>query len=107
MPEYTIAVIISIICALILDAFVLKTNLYKTTKWWIFILLVIFLQTVVDNYLNGRWWQESFIVGPYDPNQYSGIKIIETPLENYGFGISMMWFVVSIFEFLESKKKSN
>lgn len=102
MPEYTITVIASLLLVGILDVFVLKTKLYANKKFLVFIVFVILLQTIVDNYLNGRWWQDSFIVGPYGEEFYSGIKIIETPLENYGFGIAMMWLNVMIFEKLLS-----
>jgi hypothetical protein len=104
MLEYTFAVIISLIIIVILDMFVFKTKLILQSKWWLFLGLVIVLQTIVDNYLNGRWWLDSFIVGPYDPVQYSGIRIFETPLENYGFGIAMIWLCAILFEVIERNK---
>jgi hypothetical protein len=104
MPEYTIAVIISLLLLLVADLWIVRSKLILSRRFQIFIFMVIVLQTIVDNYLNGRWWLDSFIVGPYPEQFYSGIRIIETPLENYGFGIAMMWLTVMIFESLPSTK---
>lgn len=106
MPEYTIFVIFALIVALIID-FGLQTKVILKPRFWVFLLIVVFLQTIVDNYLNGRWYLDSFIVGPYDSRFYSGIKIIETPLENYIFGIALLWNCVSLFEFYDKKPKVN
>lgn len=61
------------------------------------------MQTIVDNWLNGRWWFDGYLVGPYDSAFYSGIKIWESPLENYFFGIGLLWMNVSVYEFLTRK----
>jgi len=106
MPEYTIFVIIALILSLILD-FALKTKVILKPRFWLFLVIVIILQTIVDNYLNGRWWLDSYLVGPYGSSFYSGIKIIETPLENYLFGIALLWNCVSVFEYLNNKKIKN
>lgn len=100
MFEYTIWVIISIVLVIALDLFVLKTRLFLLKKTYLFLLIVTILQTIVDNYLNGRWWLESYIVGPYNPVHFSGIRIIETPLENYFFGYALIMLNVIIFEYL-------
>jgi len=102
--EYTFLVIISLIISLTLDTLVLSTNLIKKPRFWIFLIIVIFLQTIVDNWLNGRWFWSGYIVGPYGSEFFSGIKIWHTPLENYIYGIALLWMVVSVFEFL---KKAN
>jgi len=104
MPEYTIAVITSLILLAVIDIFVAKTKLLGNKRFWIFLFFVVALQTIVDNYLNGRWWLESYIVGPYPEQFYSGIRVIETPLENYGFGIAMMMTVLIVFERLERNR---
>lgn len=106
IPLYTLSVLIGLILTLFIDYYVLKTRLIKNKKWWLYVGVLFLLHTIVDNYLNGRWWMDSYIVGPYKEGTYSGINIIETPLENYGFGFAMMLLVISIFEYLESKKLS-
>lgn len=102
MLEYTIFVIIALFVALILD-FLLQTKVILKPRFWLFLVIVIILQTIVDNYLNGRWFLDSYLVGPYGEQFYSGIKIIETPLENYLFGIALIWNCVSVFEFYNKK----
>jgi len=91
--------------ALVMDLFLLKTKLILQTKFWILIVFVIFMQTIFDNWLNGRWGNGNYIVGPYDPKYYSGIKILFTPLENYIFGIVLIWMVISVFEFQRNKSE--
>jgi lycopene cyclase domain-containing protein len=104
MFEYTFLVIISLVIVLIIDIFILKTKLFLQKNTYFFLGIVTVLQTIVDNYLNGRWWLESYIVGPYNQNQYSGINIIETPLENYFFGYALLMLNVILFEYFLSKK---
>lgn len=106
MPEYSIFVVVALILSLLLDS-ALNTKVILKPRFWLFLLIVILLQTIVDNYLNGRWWLESYLVGPYDTRFYSGIKIIETPLENYLFGIALIWNCVSVFEFFNKKQINN
>jgi|LakMenE18May11ns_1017448.scaffolds.fasta_scaffold9343332_2 hypothetical protein len=107
MKEYTILVILALFICFILDKFVFKTLLQSQKKFWIFIAFVVFLQTIVDNWLNGRWWLNGYLVGPYDDRFYSGIKIWETPLENYFFGIALIWMNLIFIEYwraIKSKK---
>ena len=97
---YTAFVILTTLLALALDLRVLRTNLALTKKFWVFMLIVTALQTVVDNYLNGRWWQEFCIVCDYDQTLF---KLIETPVENYLYGFSLIYMVLSVYEFLQMR----
>ena len=100
MPEYTLLVIFSLIVVSILDLLILKTCLLKQRRYYLFLIIVVILQTIVDNYLNGRWFQNDPIVGPYGETFYSNILIWHTPLENYFFGISLVTLSIIIFEHL-------
>ncbi len=100
MLEYTVLVIIFLVFDLILDYF-LGTNLYLQKKFWILISLVILLQTIFDNWLNGRWFFDSFIVGPYGQRFYSGVVVWNTPLENYFYGIGLIWMCIIVFEYFK------
>lgn len=98
---YTQLTVISVIFTILLDL-ILKTGILKQKKFWWFILAVILLQTVVDNYLNGRWLAGVPIVGPYGKEFYSGIRVWHTPLENYFFGFSLITCNIVVFEKLKS-----
>jgi lycopene cyclase domain-containing protein len=104
--NYTQLVIIALISCLILD-FVTKQKLIFRPKFWILMLFVVILQTIFDNYLNGRWFANEPIVGPYDKNVYSGINIWHTPLENYFFGIALIYLNVIIYESFLKIAKTN
>jgi hypothetical protein len=103
--EYTIFCFFSLILAWFLDIKILKVKVYKQKKFWFFFAICIILQTIVDNWLNGRWWFDGYIVGPYNPQFYSSLKIFETPLENYFFGIGLIWMNVAVYEFLIKSSK--
>jgi lycopene cyclase domain-containing protein len=105
--SYTNLTIFAISFVVILDLFILKTKLLLTKRFYYFLLVVAIWQTIVDNYLNGRWFMNEAIVGPYNPAFFSGIKIWHTPLENYFFGFALVIFNVSIFEWLTKKPKSH
>jgi hypothetical protein len=107
MPfEYTVLVIIGVIGILVLDKLILKTKLLFRPVFWCFSAVIIILQTIVDNYLNGRWWYNEPIVGPYGDKFYSTIKIWHTPIENYIYGLTLIWLNIIIFEYLTRKQKS-
>ena len=101
--NYTQLTVLALILVLITDQYWLKTKILLTRRFGWFLLAVVILQTIVDNYLNGRWLANNPIVGPYNPEFFSGIKIWHTPLENYGFGIALISLNVIIFEFLERR----
>ena len=99
MPSYTILTIISVVLVLLLD--LRFTRFVCRKKFWIFYVFVIVLHTIVDNYLNGRWFANIGIVWKYQ--HFSGISIWHTPLENYFFGWSLVTFNLINFEFLKRK----
>jgi hypothetical protein len=101
--SYTGLTIIAVISVAIIDLFILKTRLLLSRKFYLFLIVVTLWHTVVDNYLNGRWFLNEAIVGPYNLSYYSGVKIWHTPIENYFFGYSLILFNISIFEFMIKK----
>jgi hypothetical protein len=101
--EYTYLVIFSFIINFLLDNFILQTKLFKQRKFYILLGFVVVLQTIFDNWLNGRWNFDGYIVGPYGEEFYSKIVIWNTPLENYLYGISLVWMNLIVFEFLIAK----
>lgn len=102
MPNYTFLTILSLFVVYFLD-YILGTKLLWKKKYYLFYLLIVVLHTIVDNYLNGRWGLGSYIVGPYDPTSYSGIKLWFTPLENYFFGFSLISLNIVLYEFFKNK----
>lgn len=99
MPSYTTLTVISVILVLLLDLW--KTGFVFRKKFWVFWIFVIILHTIVDNYLNGRWLSGVGIVWKYQ--EFSGILIWHTPLENYFFGWSLITLNLIIFELLKVK----
>jgi lycopene cyclase domain-containing protein len=102
--SYTTLTILSIIITICLDFF-LKTKLLLKPKFWLFLGLVVIAQTIVDNYLNGRWWLNEPIVGPYSGEFFSQIKVWHTPLENYFFGLALIVSNCIVFEYLLARKE--
>ena len=104
MPEYTILTFLACLAVVILDLKILSTKLLTQKWYYLFLLLVVILQTIVDNYLNGRWLANTPIVGPYGNQFYSNIVIWHTPLENYFFGLSLVTLNIAVFEYLTSRE---
>lgn len=99
MPSYTILTIISVILVLSLD--LCFTRFVLRPKFWIFYIFVVILHTIVDNYLNGRWFSGTGIIWKYQ--YFLGILVWHTPLENYFFGWSLVTFNLINFELLKRK----
>ena len=105
MPEYTVFVGIMLSVAMLLDLRIFRTNVLKNPRFYLFLCIATILHTIVDNWLNGRYWFGGFIVGPYPHQFFSGIYIWNTPLENYFYGYALILMNVSLFEFLRARSK--
>lgn len=103
--EYSILSFISIAVAVIVDQ-VLKTNLVKNKKFWIFWAVMFVLIFIVNGYLT---WRPIVL---YGEGHYMGIRIFTIPVEDFLYGFSLITLNISIWEFItrritESKKASH
>lgn len=83
--------------ALITDM-LFKTNLYTRKQFYFYLGLIILFTLIFNGYLTSRpvvLYGESFQVG---------FRIFTIPVEDFGYGISLMYFSTIIFELLKNRR---
>jgi lycopene cyclase domain-containing protein len=71
------------------------------TKTYLFIGMVILFTLVFNGYLTGR------PIVLYNEQYQTGIRLITTPVEDFGFGLALLLLTVTIFEKLKKTLKRN
>jgi lycopene cyclase domain-containing protein len=94
--EYSILSFISVAVAVIVDL-VLKTNLVKNKKFWIFWAVMFILIFIVNGYLT---WRPIVL---YGEGHYMGIRIFTIPVEDFLYGFSLITLNISIWEFITKR----
>lgn len=95
--EYSILSLISVAVAVIADQ-VLKTNLVKNKRFWIFWAVMFVLIFIVNGYLT---WRPIVL---YGEGHYMGIRIFTIPVEDFLYGFSLITLNISIWEFITRRK---
>lgn len=100
MQEYTTLAFVSVAAAIIVDL-VLKTNLVKNKKFWIFWAVMFVLIFIVNGYLTWR------PIVMYGEGHYMGIRIFTIPVEDFLYGFSLITLNIAIWEFMTRKFKGS
>ena len=88
---YTYASIASIVVAVAVDLFVLRTTLLRTKLFWASYAIVLFFQFVVNGILTG------LDIVRYDPRVILGLRVFWAPVEDIGFGFGMVTLTMALW----------
>ncbi len=103
IPEYTILTVLSIILVVCLELFILRTGLFRTLQFWLAMALVFFFQIWVDGWLT----KLSAPIVNYAPEEFSGIRFPwDIPIEDFGFGFSMVTLTLLVWKRLTDRQNS-
>ena len=86
---YTHAALASILVAVLVDLFVLRTKLLCTKLFWASYAIVLFFQFIVNGILTG------LDIVQYDPRVILGLREFFAPVEDIGFGFGMVTLTMS------------
>ena len=89
--EYTGLVLIALACAALLDL-VLQTHLFAQTRLLIFLAALFIVTLLCNGYLTAR------PVVLYHEQYQLGIRLGTIPLEDFGYGFSLVLLVTSVYE---------
>jgi lycopene cyclase domain-containing protein len=92
---YTAASLLTILVAVVVDLFVLRTRILRTKAFWASYGIVFFFQLIVNGVLTG------FGIVQYDPRVIIGIRLAYAPLEDLGFGFGLVTMTLSLWARLE------
>lgn len=94
--EYTALVLIALGLVGFLER-ALQTGIFSQSRTWRFLAIVSGLTLVFNGYLTAR------PVVMYDPAFQLDFRIFTIPVEDFGYGISLVLFNVLLFEFFKQK----
>ncbi|MCF7916381.1 MAG: lycopene cyclase domain-containing protein [Candidatus Omnitrophica bacterium] len=98
MKEYTLISFISIFLTIFLNK-ILKTNLFKRSEYYIYLLLIMVGELIV----NGAITSEGIV--KYNPDFFMNLRIGSIPVEDFLFGFSMVTTTIILWEFFKKKIK--
>lgn len=97
MPEYTLLTLIALVAVVAIELAWLRTGLFRTTRYWIAMAIVLGFQVLVDGWLTKL---DAPIVN-YAPEHFLGVRAPwDIPIEDFGFGIAMVTLTMLIWEAL-------
>jgi lycopene cyclase domain-containing protein len=96
LNSYTALTICSLLFVYILDH-LLKTHLFKKKLFWIFHLIIIPIEALVNGYLT---WRPIVL---YNPDYFLGVRIGTIPIEDFFYGFALLSLNLIIFEYLKAR----
>ncbi|MEO5834093.1 MAG: lycopene cyclase domain-containing protein [Nakamurella sp.] len=86
---YTIAAVVSVLAAVVVDFLLLRTRLLTTKLFWASYAIVLFFQFIVNGILTG------LSIVQYHPRVILGLRVFYAPVEDIGFGFGMVTMTMS------------
>lgn len=99
--SYTVAAVLGVVAALLVDLLLLRTRLVLRKVWWVAYAIVVFFQLVTNGVLTGRG------VVRYDPEQILGWRIAYAPVEDLLFGFAMVLLTLATWVWLGRRGVQN
>lgn len=95
--SYTVAALLGVLGAVLLDLVVLGTRLLAQRVFWLTYPIVLAGQLVANGVLTGRG------VVRYDPGAIWGPRLVYAPVEDLGFGFALVLTTLSVWVYLERR----
>ncbi len=88
---YTVAALLGVLLAALLDLAVLRTRLLLRKGFWTAYAIMLFFQLVVNGVLTG------LKIVRYDRDQIIGVRIAYAPVEDLVFGFALILFTLTLW----------
>ena len=95
--EYTGLVLMAISLAVLLDMY-FKTDLLFQKRFYLYLALIILFTFIFNGYLT---WRPVVL---YGETYQLGIRIFTIPIEDFGYGIALMFLCTIVYEKIKMKK---
>jgi lycopene cyclase domain-containing protein len=96
--NYTWATLAGIIVAVVLDQFVLGTNLLRRKAFWLAYAIMLGFQLIINGVLTG------LPIVRYDPDVIIGWHLAYAPIEDLLFGFALVVITLSIWVRLDARE---
>jgi lycopene cyclase domain-containing protein len=100
---YTVAAVLGVVGALLLDLVVLRTRLVLRRVWWTTYAIVVCFQLASNGVLTGRGmvvYNPDAILGDGAPRLLGGWRVVYAPVEDLLFGFAMILLTLSTWVWL-------
>ncbi|MGH3487962.1 MAG: lycopene cyclase domain-containing protein [Actinopolymorphaceae bacterium] len=95
MPEYTLAAGLSVLVVVTLELLVLRTGLFRSSAYWLTVVIVFGFQVLVDGWLT----KLSAPIVVYAREHASGVRFPwDIPVEDFAFGFSLITLALLLWE---------
>ena len=89
--EYTLASVLGVVLAVLLELLVLRTGLFRDPRYWVALAIVAAFQLLVNGVLTCP------PIVSYDPAEILGPRIVCAPVEDLGFGFAMVTIAIALW----------
>jgi lycopene cyclase domain-containing protein len=89
--EYTAASALGIVLSVLLELLVLRTGLFRDSRYWVALAIVAAFQLLVNGVLTCP------PIVSYDPAEILGPRIVCAPVEDLGFGFAMVTTTIALW----------
>ena len=89
--EYTLASATGIALAVLLELLVLRTGLFRYPRYWVALAIIVAFQLLVNGVLTCP------PIVSYDPAEILGPRIVCAPVEDLGFGFTMVTTTIALW----------
>lgn len=100
---YTVAAVVGVLGALVVDVLVLRTRLVFRRVWWVSYALVLGFQLLFNGFLTGRGivnYRAEAILGDATPRLFGAWRLAYAPVEDVLFGFAMILLTLSVWVWL-------
>ncbi len=94
MREYTILAIVSILAAILIDG-ITKVKVLQRKEFYLFLAIILGFKLLVNGFLTVK----EIVI--YNPSFFLGFRIGSIPLEDFGFGFSMVALTIIFWEYFK------
>jgi lycopene cyclase domain-containing protein len=89
--SYTLAAVIAVLVALLVDLAVLRTRLVLGRAFWLTYPIVLAGQLISNGILTGRR------IVRYDPHAILGLRVVYAPVEDLAFGFALVLTALALW----------
>lgn len=91
MLPYTLGAVIAVVGALAFDLIGTRERLVTRAHFWVAYAIILFFQLVMNGLLTG------IPIVTYDPGVHLGLRVVNAPVEDIGFGFGLVLSVLTVW----------
>ncbi len=104
MGEYTLLTLLSVAMVVAIELLWARTGIFTSARYWLSMLIVFGFQVLVDGWLT----KLSNPIVIYRPEQFAGLRFPwDIPIEDFGFGFTMVTLTIIMWIRLNPRQESS